>query len=49
MVYKNTRTGMVIQTTGKVTGKDWKPVEEKKPAPPKSDPSDKKPAKAAEK
>lgn len=26
--YRNTRTGLVVRTKGKVTGEDWEPLEE---------------------
>lgn len=26
--YRNTRTGLVVRTKGKVTGDDWEPLEE---------------------
>lgn len=35
--YRNVKSGMVIKTTGKVTGKNWEPVEEAK-LPPVEDP-----------
>lgn len=33
MVYKNTKTGQVVKTTGRVSGKDWELVEKPKAAP----------------
>lgn len=50
MIYKNTKTGQVVKTTGKVSGSDWERVVEKAPgaaAPPAEKKSPEK--KAAEK
>lgn len=38
--YRNVKSGMVIKTTGKVTGKNWEPVEEAKLPPVEDTPAE---------
>lgn len=38
MNYRNTKTGEIVRTTGKVKGKNWEPIQEPPEAPPEAPP-----------